>query len=304
MPTGNKPDFFIVGAPKCGTTSLYSYLAGHPDVGMSKEKEPHFFAPDILGQQRSSRTLAQYLINFEHTKGKRRIGEASTGYLASRIAPREIRNFNPSAQIIVMVRNPIDVLHSLHNMRLVIGSEHITNFELAIDSQDERYWQFGRFRGERVPSPSYREMTRFSEQIQRYFAAFGRERVHVILFDDLCSAPRITYERVLSFLGLGSDGKQNFEIVNGNRQIRSKALNQLLQRLAHCNAIRSWRGEFPTLWQQTKKIGARLNFVYRPRPAIEARLRQRLEMEYASEIRNLERLLGRALDRQSRPATS
>lgn len=89
LPTVSQPDFFIVGAPKCGTTALYWYLAGHPDIGMSKHKEPHFFAPDILDHQRQSRTLAQYLVNFDHATGKSRIGEASTGYLASRIAPRE-----------------------------------------------------------------------------------------------------------------------------------------------------------------------------------------------------------------------
>jgi sulfotransferase family protein len=295
MPTVSRPDFFIVGAPKFGTTGLYSYLAGHPSIGMSKEKEPHFFASDILGHQRQSRTLAQYLINFDHAAGKNRIGEASPSYLASRIAPREIFNFNSSAQIIVMLRNPIDVIHSFHSMWLRGGAEHITQFELAIYSQETRYWQFGPFRGEPVVSPGYREITRFSEQIQRFFDTFGRERVHIILFDDFASAPRITYEKVLSFLGVRSDGRHNFEILNGNRRMRSKAVQQLLQRLAQSDAIRPLRGGLPTLWRVARETVARLNFVYEPRPAIQAEFRQRLEREYAPEIHKLERLLGRNL---------
>lgn len=297
MQTVNKPDFFIVGAPKCGTTALYRYLADHPDIGMSKHKEPHFFASDIVGHQRSSATLAHYLSNFDHAAGKRRIGEASTSYLASPRAPQEILDFNRSAQIIVVVRNPIDVMHALHSQRVFTGMEHITRFELAVDSQETRYWQLGPFQGEPILQWGYREMTRFSEQIQRYFDVFGKERVHVILFDDFASAPRIAYEKALSFLGLRSDGRRSFEIINGNRRLRSPAVQKRLRHL--------WRLErsFPALYREARALAARFNFVYEPRPAIEAGFRQRMEREYAPEVRNLERLLGRTLEHWlSRPA--
>ena len=297
----NQPDFFIVGAPKSGTTALYSYLAGHPDIGMSKDKEPGFFSSDIELHQRRSTTLAQYLINFDHATGKRRIGEASTGYLASPRAPQEILAFNPSAQIIIMLRNPIDVLHAWHSQRMFSGVEHITRFELAVDSQETRYWQFGPFRGEPVLRLSYREITRFSEHIQRYFDTFGRERVLVILFDDFAKAPGLAYENVLSFLGVRSDGKRNFEIVNGNKRVRYPEVQQRLRHLSK----KLWRFErsFPHLYRKARAIVARLNYVYEPRPAIEAGFRQRLEVEYAPEVRNLERLLGVTLDHwRARPS--
>jgi len=289
----NKPDFFIVGAPKCGTTALYTYLAGHPDIGMSRQKEPLFFASD-LGHQRNSATLAEYLRNFDHTTGKSRIGEASTGYLACRTAPQEIFDFNRMARIIVMMRNPIDVSHALHSERMFGGTEHIARFELAFYSQETRYWRTGRFRGEPVLNLGYREITRFSEQIQRYFAVFGRERVHVVLFDDFASAPGIAYEKVLSFLGVRSDGRRNFKIVNGNKRIRSQTVQKWLRNRPEI----FWRLErlFPTLGKEVRAIEARLNFVYEPRPAIEAGFRQRLEIEYAPEVRNLERLLDRTFD--------
>jgi hypothetical protein len=294
MHSVNKPDFFIVGAPKSGTTALYSYLTGHPNVGMSKDKEPQFFASDIVGHQRRSATLAQYLSNFDHAAGKSRIGEASPVYLASRRAPREILDFNRTAQIVVIVRNPIDVIHALHNQQVFTGMEHITRFELAVDSQQMRYWQSGPFRGEPVLQLGYRETTRFSEQIQRYFDAFGRERVHVILFDDFASAPGIAYENVLAFLGLRSDGRRNFKIINANKRMRSPAVQKQLRRLSKI----LWRLErsFPTLCREVRTMAARLNYVYELRPAIEAEFRQRLEMEYAPEVRNLGRLIGRNLD--------
>lgn len=291
----NKPNFFIVGAPKCGTTALYTYLAGHPDIGMSKDKEPNFFASDIVGHQRNSRTLTQYLSNFVRATGKIRIGEASTTYLASRSAPQEILAFNPSAQIIIMVRDPIDVIYSMHSQQLFNATEHITRFELAVDSQETRYWRAGPFRGEPVLRPRYRALTRFSEQIQRYFDAFGEERVHVIVFDDFAKAPGIAYENVLSFLGLRSDKRSNFEIINKNKRVRFPALQNWL--MYPYKLLRPIGYVSPALWREVRGIARRLNYVYESRPPIEAGFRQRLAMEYAPEVRNLEMLLGVSLDR-------
>jgi hypothetical protein len=290
----NKPDFFIVGAPKSGTTALYSYLAGHSCICMSRVKEPQFFASDILGHQRASTTLAEYLSNFDHAAGKRRIGEASTAYLASPKAPQEILNFNPTAQIIVIVRNPIDVIYALHSERVFSGMEHIMRFDLALDSQETRYWQSGPFRGEPVLRLDYRGVTAFSEQIQRYFDAFGRERVHVILFEDLVCIPSIVYKNVLSFLGLQSDGKCNFEVVNQNKRARFPEIQKLLRHPP--SIISRIKRLFPNLSRELRANVERINVIHEIRPALEAGFRKRLEMEYAPEVRNLERLLGRTLD--------
>ena len=114
----NKPDFFIVGAPKCGTTALYTYLKQHPEIFMSPQKEPQFFANDVLGDRRHTCTWAEYLSCFAAARGAKRIGEASVAYLGSPCAPKQIKMFNPAAKIIIMLRNPVDMMHSLHNQRL------------------------------------------------------------------------------------------------------------------------------------------------------------------------------------------
>jgi len=294
MHAANKPDFFIVGAPKSATTALYSYLADHPSICMSSVKEPQFFGSDVLGHQRASTTVAKYLSNFDHATGKSRIGEASTAYLASRTAPQEILDFSPAAQVIIMVRNPVDVVHALHSARVFTGMEHITRLELAFDSQETRYWQSGPFRGEPVRRLDYRGATRFSEQIQRYFDSFGKERVHVILFDDFVNVPSIVYETVLTFLGLRSDSRRNFGVVNDNKRARSPEIQKLLRHPPR--SISRLKRLFPNLVRELRATVERLNVVHEPRAPLEVGFRKRLEMEYAPEVRNLEKLLGRTLD--------
>ena len=294
MRTQCKPNFFLVGGPKSGTTAMYRYLASHPEIGMSRDKEPHFFAADIEQHQRHSVTLPHYLRNFERAAGKKRIGEASTSYLASPRAAQEIFDFYPAARIIVILRNPIDVMHALFSQRRLTGREHISRFESAVDSTVTRYWQSGRFRGEPILQLTYREATRFSEQVARYLLRFGREHVHIVLFDDFARAPRVEYEKVLSFLELPLDGRRDFEKVNGNKRMRSELLQKRLRQLSR----KFWRVErsFPVLCEGLRGIMARINFVSEPRPDMDPDFRRRLAMEYAPEIRNLERLLDRSLD--------
>src|ERR1700747_3640485 len=123
MKSGPRPNFFIVGAPKAGTTALYSYRAQHPEVFMSRLKEPQFFASDICGNQRNVTTLSEYLKLFEDAHALA-IGEASTCYLASPGAAEQIRSVCQEPRIIVMLRNPVDVMYAEHSERLFDGTEH------------------------------------------------------------------------------------------------------------------------------------------------------------------------------------
>jgi hypothetical protein len=288
-----KPNFFIVGAPKSGTTAFYTSLSEHPDIGMSRVKEPGFFAADILAGQRRATTLEQYLKNFAHANGKSQIGEASPMYLASRKAPIQIAEFNRNARIIVILRNPIDVMESLHSQRLFSGTEHITRFEEAIDSEETRCWRSGRLRGEPILRLGYREAARFSEQVQRYFEVFGRERVQVILFEEFAGAPRAAYENVLSFLGVQSDGRRNFQIVNASKRVRSRALQSTLRQIAVACRLDCLA---PTLYQEMGACITRINSAYRPRPLMTSELRRRLAKQYQPEVEKLGRLLGKDLN--------
>src|SRR5437667_5641216 len=102
------PNFFIVGAPRCGTTALYTYLRQHPDIFLPETKEPHYFNRD-MNSGGAIRDHKEYLSLFAGAQGRARVGEASVYYLSSAYAAREISKVCPGAKIIVMLRNPVDV---------------------------------------------------------------------------------------------------------------------------------------------------------------------------------------------------
>jgi hypothetical protein len=120
-----KPDFFIVGAPRSGTSSMMNYLEEHPDIFMARPPgdEPHFFGTDLsapwsIADERS------YLSLFDDAKDEIRAGEKSVSYLYSKRAAVEIKEFQPSAKIIIMLRNPVDVIYSIHGLRFYLGHEN------------------------------------------------------------------------------------------------------------------------------------------------------------------------------------
>jgi hypothetical protein len=233
--TDAAPNFFIVGAPKCGTTALYSYLRQHPDVFMPASKEPKHFATDLdSGSARDGevfvRDRTQYLELFAEGRGARRIGEATALYLYSREAAGNIHAFNPEARIIVMLRHPVDVMHAFHGERLYNGNEDIPDFAEALAAEEDRR------SGHRLPDGAisralqYRELVRFSEQLRRYFDTFGRSRVHVILFDDFKSDTEGCYRELLRFLELREDFVPELDVVNARKRIRSERLANLVRR--------------------------------------------------------------------------
>ncbi len=131
-----KPDFFIVGAPKCGTTSLYHYLAQHPDIFTPTIKESYYFCPDITAKIHNKpkvNSLEEYLSLFEDSHGKI-CGEASVLYLVSEVAAQKIKDFNPNAKIIIMLREPVSLMYSLHSMKVANGQMPVKDLKLAIEA--------------------------------------------------------------------------------------------------------------------------------------------------------------------------
>lgn len=132
-PQSPKPDFFIAGAPKCGTIAMCAYLAQNPNIFIPRNTEPNFFASDLTGK-RTIRTEAEYLNLFRDGGGKL-CGEGSTWYLFSKRAAKEIYDFNPDAKIIIMLREPVEFLRSLHNQLLFDGNEDIEDFQEALRAE-------------------------------------------------------------------------------------------------------------------------------------------------------------------------
>ncbi len=113
-----KPSLFIIGAPKCGTTALCAYLANHPSVCFSEPKEAKFFHDDFSVEHRLATTEEEYLKCFSHQQASDQVlAEGTVWYLFSQVAVRRILAFNPEAKFVVMLRNPVDLSHSLHGIR-------------------------------------------------------------------------------------------------------------------------------------------------------------------------------------------
>jgi Sulfotransferase domain len=179
------PDFFLIGAPRCGTTSLSRYLADNPQVCFSRPKEPHYFSllsPHASLDDLETAYLSQY---FSHCGGGyKAIGEGSTSYLYAPYTLQRISSVNPRAKFIAILRNPLDMLPSYHlRLRFTI-MEDVEDFATAWRLQGVRA------RGERIPKYCldpllllYREVAKFGEHVERLYHLAGRDRSLVLLFD-------------------------------------------------------------------------------------------------------------------------
>ena len=133
-----KPDFFIIGAPKCGTTTLYSWLKDHPDIFMPESKEPHYFAQNLSDRYCRIRNESDYLSLFLEANNHQKCGEASVLYSFFPDSIKRILDFNPRAQIIMMIRHPVAMVQSYHAQLLVNLEEDIEDFEKSWDLQKDR----------------------------------------------------------------------------------------------------------------------------------------------------------------------
>ena len=294
-----KPDFFIVGAPKCGTTSMSEYLKQHPDVFVSEPNEPHFFGADLQSHWSDRfdryRDREKYLSLFDDARDEKRAGEASPWYLYSRRAASEIKQFNPSASIIIMLRDPVAMVYSLHGQQLYNGNEDIFDFEAALDAEEER--RNGRQLPKTAHNPAallYRDTARYTEQVRRYFEVFGRERVHIIIFDDFIGDTQGVYRETLEFLGVAPDFQPGFEIHNPAKSIRSPVLHRFT--VARPEFLSKIKWILPYSLRRMV-IGSLEGFNVRKesRPPMSPELRALLNQEFQVEVESLSTLLGRDL---------
>ena len=223
------PNFFVVGAPKAGTTMIYERLKRHPEVFMSEVKEPHFFSDKRERDGAAPLSLTEYLALFDGAAGEHAVGEASPSYLHSPDAPRRIAEFAPDAQIVVSLRHPVDRAYSHHLMLRQSGvggsvgpgvAGFVASFEEAITRAAA---------GEEVQIGSGYSQSWYAEPLSRYIEVFGRERVFVTTLDRLAGGPD-EFGRLFQFLGVDPDADASpVGIVNGGHgPPRSEALRSLV----------------------------------------------------------------------------
>lgn len=286
----SRPDLFLVGAPKCGTTTLYRLLRDHPQVFMATPKEPHFFSTDVHvpGAIREPR---RYRALFDRVAGERRIGEASVSYLASDVAPAAIQAHSPAARIVVMFRHPVDALYALHaQLVFEMEAEH-EDLEQALAIQDAERERILSTRG--VPY-IYREAVRFCGQLSRYLDRFGSERVHVLLLDDLAGDPASAWEGLAEFLEIDATPLGDVQPANPRKRARSAAVQRLVKHPP--GWLATARHLAPAgLRRAASAALRRLNSVEGQGGPVSPALRLRLQRELRPEIEQLGELIGRDL---------
>jgi hypothetical protein len=226
------PNLFIVGAPKSGTTFLYHYLKQHPEIYFPDFKEPHFFGSDLIRRNGAyNLSLNEYQNLFK--TDKKIIGEASTFYLFSKDAAEEIYNFNPKAKIIIMLRDLVDLAHSLHSQFVFSGDEVIEDFSQALELENSR------LSGDKIPHQTTvvnklfysSNILSLPENIQSFINYFGRENVKFIYLDDIKKNPDKVYSETLEFLNVNSSfNMSDFKVINKNKTYKSKIVRDFIKK--------------------------------------------------------------------------
>ncbi|HEY7023914.1 MAG TPA: sulfotransferase [Candidatus Limnocylindrales bacterium] len=295
-----RPEFFIVGAFKAGTTALYEYLRAHPQIFMSIPKEPMYFGQDLTPRYRRM-TLDEYLALFHDARDDQHAGEASPWYLYSKTAAQEIRDFDPAAKAIVMLRNPVDVMYSQHSQLVFNQREDLTDFTQALAAEDDR------MAGHRLPADAirpealyYRHSVNFPDQVARYFDVLGRRSVHVIVFDDLVADPRAVYRSTLEFLGADPTFEVDLSVYNPNKKPRSGAVQKMI--FAPRGPMKKVVGRLRSVpvMHRVRDALVSVNSTTTERAKMDPELRAQLTAEFAPQVAELGALIGRDLSAWSR----
>jgi hypothetical protein len=226
-----KPNFFIIGAPKCGTTSLADWLSKHPQVFMSPDKEPMFFNTDFGNQK--TKSFPAYESLYKDARAEHfAVGEASTFYLNSKLAVEKILRYQPDAKFIVLLRKPQEMIVSLHSQACK-GVENQYDFQKAWMLQENRYKGFDLPPFTKHPELfQYGERCKLGTQLTRLYDVAASDKIHVAFLEEIRVSPDIEFKKVLDFLSLHEWYPEVFSVKNKRVRIRAKWLKYSLNFLS------------------------------------------------------------------------
>jgi hypothetical protein len=280
------PNFFLVGAAKAGTTSIYEYLSQHPEVFFPCIKEPHFFTQVRPSRQQrffihAISDRAEYARLFERAYGFTIIGDASPSYLWHPEVPGRIRAQVPEARIAIILRDPVERAYSHYLMDYREGVQSLSFYDALIDdmNRQERGWGI---------SFLYFELGQYAEQVKRYLETFPPRQIQIIFFDDLRRNVRCVLNELTEFLQIDTAAIKNLDISKKHNSYAAPR-NELMRRIAGAKLSRILgRTITPRAGQLIyEKFFLRDNH----KPPIEPRARDFLCALYDPEITKLERVL-------------
>ncbi len=288
-----KVDFFVIGAARSGTTSLYNYLNQHPELFLPKIKELNHFSKVTSNQPQDYKkpkkgveyhtkivnSFEVYKKVFKDAEKEQKKGDISPSYLWGTETAERIYKHNPEAKIIVTLRNPIQRAFSHYLMNVSVGYDTQPNFDEALKATKENVWGGGNL---------YLEWSRYYEALKSYFDLFPREQIKILVFEEWTSNKKQTLEGVFKFLGVNEAQEIDFSDRH-NRKVgykNIKALNFLRN-----NVIRSMVDS--VLPQRMKE--ALKDSIFQ-KHELEASLNKELEIklrdQFQEEVKQLETLTG------------
>jgi hypothetical protein len=278
MSNTKKPNLFIVGAAKSGTTSVYNILENHPEIFMCPIKEPHHFSKDIKFsnfnpnyQKRNKFDIEEYLSKdilqkkhiayiddysqyiqlFRNVTNQKIIGEVSNGYLYSKLAAKEIYKFNHQSKIIIILRNPVErcFSHWLMDYRIGLSRSNSCIDDLIFDyNLNDQSWG--------GISHTYIQIGLYFEQVKRYLDIFPKNNIKILLFKDLKNDPNKFKNEIFNFL--------NLENINFERKIDKQFNEARIPKYALSSAIYNYFISRPHLKKMINPSFAKLfkNFLF------------------------------------------
>jgi Sulfotransferase family len=292
------PDFLIVGAEKCGTTSLYQYLKQHPDVYLPAKKELHYFAYDDIGKiardpggenvlTHACATREEYESYYRGTGAYAAVGEVSPSYFYFSHISERLQSELDDPKIIIMLRDPVKKAHSQYMHLVRDNREHLSFFDalMAEDQRIEAGWG---------PLWRYTESSLYSSRVAKYLQVFGKDRVKIGFFEDLLRSPEAVINDLLEFIGVAPGGAiDTSRAYNRSGRPRSRLLADFLAKPNPVTAAaRRWVPEH--LRDRIKH--AMLDLNTGRKDAIDDRSRAYLRQRFAGDVRELEQILGTRLN--------
>ncbi len=227
----SRPSFYLVGAPKAGTSALAALLDQHPQISMCKIKESNFHCHDLdLPKPKSEK---EYLSLFSVTPDTKILADASILSLYSHQSAQSIAEYVSHPKILMILRNPIDAMYSWYSQMAFVRNEPLPNFQAALDAESERK------KGRLIPTYGavkscpqllfYRDIMRYADQIERYFSVFSREQILILTYDDFKADLTAFYSEIIDFIDLDPFTPQS-QKVNANKERRMPGLHSFLKK--------------------------------------------------------------------------
>lgn len=282
-----KPNLFIIGAPKCGTTSLANWLRKHPDAFISTAKEPHYFNKD---EYQSISRLNEYENFFKGAKNEKWVGEASTWYMYSKVAVNNILEYSTNPKFIVCLRNPVEMCQSLFYQHVQNGDEYIANFETAWALQEERAKGNHIKKSCRYPDRlQYGKVCKIGSQLKRVLKLVPANQLLILFLDDIKHNSQKVQNDVIHFLDI-EPIKIALQKSNPSQIAKSKILGRFM------NILYLLKNKSPVYFHTgiygfIKKVNSK-----KINPKYDTAIKQELIEYFQSDIKKIEELTGRNLE--------